>query len=389
MTTYPISTTAIVCDAPKGDQIQWRKEKVQLREPLEDEVLVRIIASGICHTDITMSALPPGIPGFAPYPKVFGHEGAGIVERVGSAVTHVVTGDMVLLSFDYCEKDDCRGCADSTPGHCTEFAQRNFIFAPDVYKGDKGNSISGLFFGQSSFSKLAVVKGTSALNVSSLVKDEEELKLFSPMGCGYQTGAGAVTELAKTRDGDSVTACPSRDYIWSWLTWTCRYSDLVVSEWLPSWCVQSLFGNSACWPDIKAAKIRGATIIIGVDKVKSRLDLAVIDTSDFASLAADLTRAIQDIVPKGTIATFDTTGVIPIINAGVQSLGTKGQMILIGIVNGEMSVDMGKMLRVGFCNRIAQDSANSFSLALRFEDVPKAMRIRPRYANRVQWDCTI
>jgi hypothetical protein len=64
-------------------------------------------------------------------------------------------------------------------------------------------------------------------------------------------------------------------------------------------------------------------------------------------------------------------------------------MILIGIVNGEMSVDMGKMLRVGFCNRIAQDSANSFSLALRFEDVPKAMRIRPRYANRVQWDCTI
>jgi Zn-dependent alcohol dehydrogenase len=204
MTTYLISTTAIVCNAPKGDQIQWRKEKIQLREPLNDEVLVRVVASGVCHSDIVMSALPPGIPGFAPYPKVFGHEGAGIIERVGSAVTHVVAGDMVLLSFDYCEKDDCRGCVDSTPGHCVEFAPRNITSVPNVYKSESGTEISGLFFGQSSFSKLAVVKGTSALNVSNLVKDEEELKLFSPMGCGYQTGAGAVTELANTRENDAV-----------------------------------------------------------------------------------------------------------------------------------------------------------------------------------------
>jgi Zn-dependent alcohol dehydrogenase len=95
--------------------------------------------------------------------------------------------------------------------------------------------------------------------------------------------------------------------------------------------------------------------------VKSRLDLArelgathVIDTSNFTLLAADLTKAIRDIVPQGTIANFDTTGFIPIIDAGVQSLGTKGQMILIGIVQGEMSVDLGKILTVRLHDKSAR-----------------------------------
>jgi Zn-dependent alcohol dehydrogenase len=140
----------------------------------------------------------------------------------------------------------------------------------------------------------------------------------------------------------------------TWWCWDgCRYGIFdryPLNSYLLTW-------------NLKAAKIRGATTIIGVDKVKSRLDLArdlgathVIDTSNFASLAADLTKAIQDIAPKGTIANFDTTGVIPIIDAGVQSLGTKGQLILIGIVYGEMSVDIGKMLTVGFQKKVAQRS---------------------------------
>jgi len=211
MASYSITTTAILSGAPKDGHVQWRKEEIKLREPLEDEVLVRILASGICHTDVALSSVPDGAPGFAPYPRVLGHEGSGIVERVGKSITHVQEGDKVLLSFDFCGKDECRACVDETPGYCDEFHPRNIFSVPDVYRTKDGKGAGGLFFGQSSFSKLALVKGTSTLNVSSMVKDEEELKLFSPMGCGYQTGAAAVAELADVAARDEVAVSQRQD----------------------------------------------------------------------------------------------------------------------------------------------------------------------------------
>ncbi|KAH7070099.1 hypothetical protein FB567DRAFT_539867 [Paraphoma chrysanthemicola] len=321
MVAYPNSVTAIVSDVPKDGGIAWKKEKLQLREPLDDEVLVQIVASGICHTDIAMSAVPSEAPGFAPYPKVTGHEGSGIVLRTGSSVSHVKEGDKVLLSFDYCGSDDCRACVDGIPGYCNDFHPRNILSIPEVYQGENGQSVSGLFFGQSSFSSQAIVKGTSALNVTHLVKNDEELTLFAPLGCGLQTGAGAVTELANIGQNDSI----------------------------------AIFGlGGVGMAAIMAAKVRGAKIIIGVDRVKSRLDLArelgathVIDTSNLPSLTTDLAKAIREIVLVGTTANFDTTGVIPIIDAGVQSLSPMGQTILIGIVDGQMSVDLGSMLARG------------------------------------------
>lgn len=90
-----------------------------------------------------------------------------------------------------------------------------------------------------------------------------------------------------------------------------------------------------------------------MDRVQSRLDLAkelgathLIDTSSLPSLTSDLTAAIREIVPLGTNATFDTTGVIPLIDAGVQTLHPKGQMILIGMVTGSLNVDLGMLLNV-------------------------------------------
>jgi Zn-dependent alcohol dehydrogenase len=208
MAAYPISTTAIVSDVPKDGHVQWRKEKVQIREPLEDEVLVRIVASGICHSDIVMSMVPAGAPGYTPYPKVMGHEGAGIIERIGSGITHVKPGDKVLLSFDFCGEDGCRGCREKTPGYCVQFGPKNALSVPEVYQVGEGKTPGGgLFFGQSSFSHLALAKGTSTLNVTGLVKDEKELQLFSPMGCGFQTGAGAITELANVSERDEIAVC--------------------------------------------------------------------------------------------------------------------------------------------------------------------------------------
>ncbi|KAH7381430.1 hypothetical protein DE146DRAFT_670584 [Phaeosphaeria sp. MPI-PUGE-AT-0046c] len=321
MTIHPTATTAIVCDEPKDGQVQWRKTTLHLREPQSDEVLVRIVASGICHSDIGVSSFPPGTPGFSAYPKVLGHEGAGIVERAGSQVLHVKKGNMVLLSFDHCGKATCRGCVDDTPGYCEEFHSRNLLGEENVYRTKDGTSITGSFFGQSSFSHLALVKSMSVVNVSELVKDEEELKLFAPLGCGVQTGAGAVTELVNAGKQDVI----------------------------------AVFGlGGVGLSAVMAAKMRGARTIIGVDRVQSRLDLArelgathCIDTSSFDSLTVDLVRAIRDVVPSGTNASFDTTGMKAIIDAGIQCLHQKGQMVLIGIVDGSISVDLGALLTSG------------------------------------------
>ena len=241
MVEYPIVTTAIVSDAPKDGHVQWRKESVKLREPLADEILVQIVASGICHTDVALSLLPEDTPNYAPYPKIMGHEGSGVVERVGSGVTHVKAGDKVLLSFDFCGKDGCRGCVDETPGYCDVFHSKNLFCVPDVYQTEGGKSTSGLFFGQSSFSKLALVKGTSAVNVEGLVKSEEELKLFAPLGCGYQTGAGAVTEFANVGKHDEIavsSTIATRGRYLVLLTRNPRSLDSVVSAWRLSWYVR-------------------------------------------------------------------------------------------------------------------------------------------------------
>ena len=88
-------------------------EELDLAGPSDHEVLVRIVAAGMCHTDLLSRELPRET--FAG-PQVYGHEGAGVVEAVGSAVSHVVAGDHVVLSFDSC--GDCQACSARRRPHC-------------------------------------------------------------------------------------------------------------------------------------------------------------------------------------------------------------------------------------------------------------------------------
>src|SRR5512139_1868672 len=92
---------AVVSEASKDFTI----EQLELSEPNEDEVLVRIAAVGICHTDLAARDMHLPIP---PPPSVFGHEGAGVVERVGARVAKVKPGDHVVLAWDYC--GECSAC---------------------------------------------------------------------------------------------------------------------------------------------------------------------------------------------------------------------------------------------------------------------------------------
>jgi aryl-alcohol dehydrogenase len=171
-------------------------EDVSLQEPRPDEILVRIVASGICHADeITREQDAP-----FPLPVVLGHEGSGIVERVGGNVTDLKPGDSVCLTFAFC--GECENCKSAKPYICEHFNDINFggVYADGTTRlSQNGQSISA-FFGQSSFATHAVVNRRSAIKVDADVP----LEIVGPLGCGIQTGAGTVLNRLRPEFGASI-----------------------------------------------------------------------------------------------------------------------------------------------------------------------------------------
>ncbi|CAK7220389.1 hypothetical protein SCUCBS95973_004137 [Sporothrix curviconia] len=200
-------TQAIVCHDPVEGKRQWVLEPISIGEPDDFEAVVEIVASGICHTDLGCGTAPDGTPGFPvpKYPRVLGHEGAGYIRAVGKKVTKVIPGDAVLLSFAFCTK--CHNCQFGAPGYCHKFTELNFIGNNSAFPGSKAEpaqQIGGSFFGQSSFAQLTRAQETSIVKVTHLIKNREELGMFAPLGCGIQTGAGTITELAQAGPNDKV-----------------------------------------------------------------------------------------------------------------------------------------------------------------------------------------
>ncbi len=124
-------------------------EDIRLDDPRGDEVLVRIAGVGVCHTDLVVRDQYFPVP----LPAVLGHEGAGVVEKVGSAVTKVAVGDHVVLSYASCGQ--CKNCLQGLYGYCSDLYERNFSGArPDGSTpccGAHGETLSAYFFAQSSF----------------------------------------------------------------------------------------------------------------------------------------------------------------------------------------------------------------------------------------------
>ena len=128
--------------------------------------------------------------------------GSGIVEKIGSAVIVAKPGDKVLLSFAFCQA--CTECEKGHPAYCKSFAVANYAGGYKYYTSKDDEDIQAAFLGQSSFSSLAITAESSVVNVSTIVKDEAELKLFCPLGCGFQTGAGTVIKRCQATPGDVV-----------------------------------------------------------------------------------------------------------------------------------------------------------------------------------------
>ena len=176
-------------------------EELTLDEPKENEVLIKVAACGICHTDEV------GRLGFFPlsFPAVFGHEGAGTVIKTGAGVTDFKEGDKVGFSYSYC--GTCEACKRGTPYGCS--SNRRLNFTGTHFDGTKRLSFRGkevsAFFGQSAFATHAVVHQNNLIHVD----DDFPLYLAAPMGCGIQTGAGTVLNVLRPGPDTSIliTGC--------------------------------------------------------------------------------------------------------------------------------------------------------------------------------------
>lgn len=167
-------------------------ESLDLQGPRDDEVLVRIVATGICHTDIDFCDDWDG----AADPVVLGHEGAGVVERVGKGVKR---GDHVVLSYQSCGR--CRHCRRGHPTDCEHFYEANFGFKRlDGSNALQRSGVRGHFFGQSSFATHSLVTERNLVKVPKGLR----LEVLAPLGCGLQTGAGTVMNSLKVSAGASI-----------------------------------------------------------------------------------------------------------------------------------------------------------------------------------------
>jgi aryl-alcohol dehydrogenase len=284
-------------------------EQLELSDPNDDEVLVRIVGTGICHTDLAARDMHLPIP--SP-PSVFGHEGAGVVEKVGARVTKVKPGDHVVLAWDYCGA--CTSCKAGKELYCLNFFLHNFHGArPDgtttLRKGDQ--VIHGSFFCQSSFADFALANERNVVKV----REDVPLEILGPMGCGVMTGAGAVMNSLQPRPGASI----------------------------------AVFGvGNVGMSAVLAAVVCGCTTIIAVDIHSDRLEMA----KEFGAThtvnagEVDPVEAIRDMTGGGADFSLECVGNPKVLRQAVDVLPRLGVCGLLGVVppGTEVALDMDLLM---------------------------------------------
>lgn len=295
--------TAITAAVVRTKGGPWSLESLQLDEPRDDEVLVRIAGVGICHTDLSTrdQYLPVHLP------AVLGHEGAGVVERVGARVDGLVPGDHVVLAPLSCGQ--CDNCQSGAPMYCRQMAHLNIgMRRPDGSKTirDGKRAISGAFFGQSSFATFALANIRNAIKVPR----DLPLEILGPLGCSVQTGAGTVINALRPRCGSSMAVFGAGPV-----------------------------GLSA----IMAARAVGCTQIIAVDLHEHRLHLArelgathtiQPPTTHYSLFIRKLTDG------RGVDYSIDTTAQPGVIRQAVECLAVRGSCAIVGLATAGQEVSL-------------------------------------------------
>lgn len=267
--------------------------ELDISAPQPREVLVRVLASGICQTDMTVQK--QGLE--TPLPMVLGHEGAGVVAAVGADVTRVKPGDSVVLTMMSCGA--CKSCLTGEPMYCSEMYRLNFMGQrPDGTNAVCDGSAHVHFFGQSAFATHALAHERNVIRIDA---EGLDLALLGPLGCGLQTGAGAVLNAVQVRPGRSV----------------------------------AIFGcGSVGLAALMAAGIAGATQIIAVDIHAGRLALATELGATHTVNAADgdPVKAIRKLTGgAGVDYSFETSGLAPVLEQAIRALALRGTCGVVGL----------------------------------------------------------
>jgi aryl-alcohol dehydrogenase len=266
---------------------------LDLAAPQAGEVLVRIVACGMCHTDLhARDGYFPNLP----YPIVCGHEGAGIVEAIGAAVDDLAPGDPVVLSFPWC--GDCEPCRAGRISYCTQ--GRALKSAGKRADGSTpmsrdGSPVYSCFFQQSSFASFAVAPAKDAVKI----RRDAPLDLLGPLGCGLQTGAGAVLNVMRPEAGRTI----------------------------------AIYGvGGVGLAGLMAARIAGCDPIIAVDRLPIRLQLAreLGATHVLESKGAETLAEIRKITGGGTHFALETSAVPEVFRLAVDGLRGLGTCVLVG-----------------------------------------------------------
>jgi len=297
----------------KGTEFELRD--VELDEPRADEILVRVLAAGICHTDL--NALSGRLP--LELPMILGHEGAGEVVRVGEHVTAVRAGDKVVILPDSCGQ--CEECRQGRTPYCVHSGR--LVFGGVRMDGSTkatmgGEPVRAGFFGQSSFAQYSLVTERNIIRVAP----DAPLEHYAALTCGTSAGAGAVLNTLKPEPHHSI----------------------------------AIFGvGTVGLTAVAAAAARGARNIIALDIHASRLAMALeFGATHVVDLSGDVdaVTAIDAITEGGVDRAFDSTGVKDVILQAIYALRAHG---VFGYVTGTggvpLDLDLGRILSRGITIR--------------------------------------
>lgn len=270
---------------------------VLVDDPGPGEILVKVIATGVCHTDsITRDGDLP-----LPLPGILGHEGAGVVAALGAGVTNVAVGDRVVMGWPSC--GECRNCLAGEPRYCARLGEalvaghrlRGPSHGETGYHSTTGEPLAGHFFGQSSFAEYSLTLADSVVKID----DDVPFEIAGPLACGITTGAGAVFHTAKPQPGDTLV----------------------------------IYGAGAVGlAAVMAAKNSPVSTIIVVDLNESRLELARSFGASYTVNARteNAVERVHEICGGPATFAIECTGVIAVVEQAIESVGMLGSAILIG-----------------------------------------------------------
>jgi S-(hydroxymethyl)glutathione dehydrogenase/alcohol dehydrogenase len=279
-------------------------EELQLEEPRAGEVLVRVAAAGVCHSDLSIARGRLNTP----VPAVLGHEGAGVVEAVGPGVTNVAVGDHVAFLYR-AACGECAHCHRGTPALCAQGVrlrvEGTLVDGTTRFKTADGTPVHH-FSGVSAFAEQTILPATAVARVSK----DLSLETLAIVGCAVMTGAGAVLNAAK----------------------------------MPAGAQAVVFGcGGVGLSAIQGARIAGASRLIAVDIAADKLELAreMGATHTIDGSREEVVERVRELTGgQGADYGFETAGIVATLEQAIDSVRAGGMVVAVGIPSATASIEI-------------------------------------------------